>query len=97
MCNIFLSWLGTWLGGGSTLHILRALEQNGVGHLYGIEGFILRGRDPQHIAEAMIRVAQDHELCQRMGEAAHKKGGIKNSWQDYGDRLLTEYAKRLNR
>jgi predicted O-methyltransferase YrrM len=29
--------VGTWLGGGSTLHILRALEQNGAGHLYGIE------------------------------------------------------------
>jgi predicted O-methyltransferase YrrM len=29
--------VGTWLGGGSTLHILRALEANGVGHLWGIE------------------------------------------------------------
>ena len=29
--------VGTWLGGGSTLHILRALELNGVGHLWGIE------------------------------------------------------------
>jgi predicted O-methyltransferase YrrM len=29
--------VGTWLGGGSTLHILLALEQNGAGHLYGIE------------------------------------------------------------
>ncbi|HEY4416792.1 MAG TPA: class I SAM-dependent methyltransferase [Verrucomicrobiae bacterium] len=29
--------VGTWLGGGSTLHILRALEQNGTGHLWGIE------------------------------------------------------------
>jgi hypothetical protein len=29
--------VGTWLGGGSTLHILRALEGNGVGHLWGIE------------------------------------------------------------
>lgn len=29
--------VGTWLGGGSTLHILRALEQNGEGHLWGIE------------------------------------------------------------
>lgn len=29
--------VGTWLGGGSTLHILRALEQNGVGQLWGIE------------------------------------------------------------
>jgi predicted O-methyltransferase YrrM len=29
--------VGTWLGGGSTLHILRALAQNGVGYLWGIE------------------------------------------------------------
>ena len=29
--------VGTWLGGGSTLHILRALEHNGAGHLWGIE------------------------------------------------------------
>jgi glycosyltransferase involved in cell wall biosynthesis len=61
----------------------------------GVEGFIVRGRDPQHIAEAMIRVAQDKELCQRMGEAAYKKGAVRNTWQDYGDRLLVEYAQRL--
>jgi predicted O-methyltransferase YrrM len=29
--------VGTWLGGGSTLHLLRALEKNGEGHLWGIE------------------------------------------------------------
>ena len=29
--------VGTWLGGGSTLHLLRALEENGAGHLWGIE------------------------------------------------------------
>jgi predicted O-methyltransferase YrrM len=29
--------VGTWLGGGSTLHILRALERNGTGHLWGVE------------------------------------------------------------
>jgi glycosyltransferase involved in cell wall biosynthesis len=63
----------------------------------GVEGFIVRGRDPQHIAEAMLRVARDGELCRRMGEAAHKKGAIRNTWQDYGDRLLAEYEKRLSR
>jgi glycosyltransferase involved in cell wall biosynthesis len=63
----------------------------------GIEGFIVRGRDPRHIAEAMIRVATDAELNQHMGEAAYKKGAMKNTWQDYGDRLLAEYAKRLSR
>jgi hypothetical protein len=29
--------VGTWLGGGSTLHLLKALEENGEGHLWGIE------------------------------------------------------------
>ena len=29
--------VGTWFGGGSTLHFLRALEKNGTGHLWGIE------------------------------------------------------------
>ncbi len=29
--------VGTWLGGGSTLHILQALEKNQCGHLWGIE------------------------------------------------------------
>ena len=29
--------VGTWLGGGSTVHILRALQQLGEGHLWGIE------------------------------------------------------------
>lgn len=61
----------------------------------GIEGFIVRGRDPQHIADAMIRVALDPELNLKMGKAAFEKGAAKNTWQDYGDRLLEEYQRRL--
>ena len=61
----------------------------------GVEGFIVRGRDPQHIAEAMIRASLDPELNRRMGEAAFQKGAAKNTWQDYGDRLLDAYARKL--
>ena len=61
----------------------------------GIEGFIVRGRDPRHIADALIRVFLDPELNRKMGEAAHKKGAAKNAWQDYGDRLMEEYERRL--
>jgi glycosyltransferase involved in cell wall biosynthesis len=63
----------------------------------GVEGFIVRAREPQHIASAMIRVAVDRQLNQKMGEAAHRKGAVSNTWQDYGDRLLAEYSKRMNR
>jgi glycosyltransferase involved in cell wall biosynthesis len=62
----------------------------------GIEGFIVRGRDPQHIAEAMIRVALDTELNLKMGKASLQKGATKNTWQDYGDRLLDAYARKLS-
>jgi starch synthase len=77
--------VGTHEGGATTL------VENGV------EGFIVRGRDPAHIAEAMIRLAEDRELNRRMGEAAYQKGAVRNTWQDYGDRLLTEYEARLQR
>lgn len=76
--------IGTYEGGATTL-----VED-------GVEGFIVRGRDPQHIADAMIRIATDKALNKKMGDAAHKKGALKNTWQDYGDRLLAEYARRLN-
>jgi glycosyltransferase involved in cell wall biosynthesis len=63
----------------------------------GVEGFIARCRDPEHTAEAMIKIASDPALNRNMGEAAFQKGAMKNTWQDYGDRLLAEYARRLNR
>lgn len=40
--------VGTWLGGGSTVHILHALEENNTGHLWGIEA-------DRSIYEQMIR------------------------------------------
>jgi glycosyltransferase involved in cell wall biosynthesis len=61
----------------------------------GVEGFIVPPRDPQKLAEAMVRVATDSELNQRIGQAAHLNGAVKNTWQDYGDRLLSEYERRL--
>ena len=75
--------IGTHQGGATTL------VQDGV------EGFIVRGRDPAHIAEAMIRLAEDRKLNHRMGLAAHQKGAVRNTWQDYSDRLLAEYQARL--
>lgn len=45
----------------------------------GVEGFIVRVRDPMHIAEAMIRIATDAELNRRMGEAVYQKGAVRNT------------------
>ena len=59
----------------------------------GVEGFIVCGRDPEQIAAAMIRLGQDRDFNQRMGEAAYRKVATQSSWQQYGDRLLENYAE----
>ena len=63
----------------------------------GVEGIIVHPRDPREIADALVRVARDRELNQRLGEAAHRRGAARNSWLDYGDRLLAEYGACLER
>ena len=63
----------------------------------GVEGFIVRGRDAHDIAGAMLRIATDRPLNSQMSEAAYEVGARKNTWQDYGDRLLAEYALRMAR
>ena len=63
----------------------------------GVEGFIVPSGDPEALAAAMLKIAGDRELNRKMGEAAHQKGAVKNTWQDYGDRLLEEYRRRLDR
>jgi len=61
----------------------------------GVEGFIIHPRDIQQIADAMIRLGSDAALNRLMGDAAYQKGAIRNSWQDYGDRLIAGYSARL--
>jgi len=63
----------------------------------GIEGFVVPGRDPESLGERMIRLARNSELNRQMGEAAHRRGAVSNTWQDYGDRLLAEFELRLGR
>jgi hypothetical protein len=45
----------------------------------------------------MLKIASNPVMNRKMGEAAYQKGVVKNTWQDYGDRLLEEYHRRLNR
>ena len=60
----------------------------------GVEGFIIPARDPVKIAEAMIHLGKNVELNAAMGRASYDSGARNNSWQDYGDRLIAEYARR---
>jgi glycosyltransferase involved in cell wall biosynthesis len=63
----------------------------------GVEGLIVPPWQPEVIAAAMLKVARDPVLSERLGRAARVKGAARNSWQDYADRLLAEYMRRLAR
>jgi len=62
----------------------------------GKEGFIVTPQNINLLADRMIQLASDLTLNKRMGEQAFLKGGGKNSWQNYGDRLLDIYQKRIS-
>ena len=63
----------------------------------GVEGWIVRARDVDQIAAAMIRAASDPKLNQKMGEAAHARGAKNNSWGDFADRLIRICEEALKR
>ena len=63
----------------------------------GVQGILVPPRSIDTLANAMIQVATDRDLNERMGDAAYEVGAVRNSWQDYGDRLLAEYERRLAR
>ena len=60
-----------------------------------IEGLIVPSRDPERLAEAMIRLSLNLEENLRMGGNALQAAGTSNTWADYALRLHNEYAKRL--
>ena len=62
----------------------------------GVEGLIVPARDPGKLAEAILRLARDIEPSRRKGQAAYLRGSARNTWQDYGDRLLEECKRRLD-
>jgi glycosyltransferase involved in cell wall biosynthesis len=61
----------------------------------GDEGFIVPSRRPDKMAEALVTVCDNTELNKAMGERAHLAGAARNTWQDYGDRLLAKYEELL--
>jgi glycosyltransferase involved in cell wall biosynthesis len=55
---------------------------------HGVHGLIVKSRDSEGLAAAMLKIATDRALNERMGQAAHARGAVKNTWDDYTGRLL---------
>jgi glycosyltransferase involved in cell wall biosynthesis len=63
----------------------------------GQEGFIVRARDVDQIAEAMIKIATDREANERMGRAAYARATVSNTWDDFAGRMIRICEAALKR
>jgi glycosyltransferase involved in cell wall biosynthesis len=61
----------------------------------GVEGFIVRGRDVEQLAKAMIKVASNRELNERMCRASNEKVARRNSWGDHAERVIKICAQAI--
>lgn len=63
---------------------------------HGVEGFIVPIRSPEAITERLQQLADDHELQQRMSEAALARVRHLGGWAQYGDQwaaLIQQLAR----
>ena len=63
----------------------------------GLQGFLVAPRRIEPLVDAMFKIATDPSLNLKMGQSAYEVGARCNTWQDYGNRLLAEYDRRLTK
>ena len=63
----------------------------------GVEGLIVKARQIEQLADAMIKLGSNRELSETMGKAAYARGAKNNSWDDYAERLIKIFAEALAR
>ncbi len=94
--------VGTWLGGGSTLHLLRALEQNGTGHLWGIEADRsiyeqmlenIRAAAPEALHRFTPLFGLSHEVIPRWLEELGPDGSVDVAFLDGGDNPMEQITE----
>ena len=61
----------------------------------GREGFVVPGRDPVALGEALESLIADPDRRRAMGEAARRRIAQDTTWADYGDRAVAAYRQLL--
>jgi glycosyltransferase involved in cell wall biosynthesis len=63
---------------------------------HGREGFLVPPNDPTSLAQAMIKILNDHQLAVKMGLAARLKADIELNWVDgIGSKTRAVYQKAI--
>ena len=62
----------------------------------GVTGFIVPPRNPEALAEAIIKLLKDEKLRRQMGENAYKKLKTDLSWDKIAEKTIEVYKKAIN-
>ncbi|MCK4732795.1 MAG: glycosyltransferase family 4 protein [Methanophagales archaeon] len=62
----------------------------------GLTGFIVPSKDPEALAEAIVKLLQDEDLRKQMGENAYKKLKTDLSWDKIVEKTIEVYEKAIN-
>ncbi len=58
----------------------------------GENGLLVRPNDPEALADALLRVAEDRRLAERLGEAGRERAKRLFSWESIAERHLRAYS-----
>ena len=62
----------------------------------GVTGFIVPPRNPEVLAEAIVKLLKDEDLRKSMGENAYKKLKTDLSWDKIADKTIDVYKKAID-
>lgn len=62
----------------------------------GVTGFIAPPRNPEALAEAIIKLLKDEKLREEMGENAYRKLKTDLSWDNIAEKTIEVYKKAIN-
>jgi glycosyltransferase involved in cell wall biosynthesis len=62
----------------------------------GVTGFIVPPKNPEALAEAIIKLLKDEKLRKQMGENAYKKLKTDLSWDNIAEKTIEVYREAIN-
>ena len=60
-----------------------------------VTGFIVHARDPEALADAIVKLLKDNNLRKQMGENAYKKLKTDLSWDKIAEKTIRVYKKAI--
>lgn len=62
----------------------------------GISGFVVPPKDPEALADAIVKLLKDDKLRKEMGENGYKKMKEELSWDKIAEKMIAIYKEVIN-